>query len=280
MGKEKTILVVMAAFLGLLFGLIAGDDGAPLWLSLLQWQLQTLIPILLILAVQIALERHRRKLPSSHWLRLTLYGLLGAILFSPIALAIDLWLQEGLAQSLGGAWLEELLAVGPPVVVAWLGMNALLRLAGTSALASVPESDAEPAGLGKPPSTLLASELESAPKAALEPESELENEPEPEFMQRVPAAQRGCLRYLKAELHYLQVVTDRGSSLILFNLRDAVAQLPEGLGVQPHRSYWVRRSDVEAMRRQGRQGELCLRGGERIPVSRSKLAQMQALWPQ
>ena len=39
-----------------------------------------------------------------------------------------------------------------------------------------------------------------------------------------------------------------------------------------HRSYWVAFDAIEEFRRQGRQGELVLKNGERVPVSRARLA--------
>ena len=80
---------------------------------------------------------------------------------------------------------------------------------------------------------------------------------------------------LKSELHYLQVVTDSGSALILYNLSDAVAQMPPALGMTVHRSYWVAFDAIEAFNRRGRQGELRLVNGERVPVSRNRLAEVE-----
>ena len=82
---------------------------------------------------------------------------------------------------------------------------------------------------------------------------------------------QGKLLLLKSELHYLKVVTDQGSGLILYNLADAVAQLPERSGLLVHRSYWVAFDAVDELIRRGRQGELRLKNGQMVPVSRSKL---------
>ena len=79
---------------------------------------------------------------------------------------------------------------------------------------------------------------------------------------------------LKSELHYLQVVTDQGSSLILYNLGDAIDQLPRPIGVTVHRSYWVAMDAIEKLEKRGRQGELSLRNGQRVPVSRNRMAEV------
>ena len=88
----------------------------------------------------------------------------------------------------------------------------------------------------------------------------------------LPRAYRGLPLVLKSELHYLQVVTDCGSGLILYNLSDAVEALPAETGLLVHRSYWVAFDAIGALERRGRQGELILFNGERVPVSRGRLA--------
>ena len=88
----------------------------------------------------------------------------------------------------------------------------------------------------------------------------------------------GELRYLKAELQYVKVVTDQGRALVLLSLRDAVAQLPAGLGLQPHRSYWVAWDAIRTFRSRGRQGELVLSDGTRDPVSRRNCRQVREAW--
>ena len=57
----------LAVLTGLLFGFIAdgGDDGKPLLLQLLQWQLQTCIPMILMVGSQLLLARWRVFLPVS-----------------------------------------------------------------------------------------------------------------------------------------------------------------------------------------------------------------------
>ena len=90
-------------------------------------------------------------------------------------------------------------------------------------------------------------------------------------MALLPEDKKGRLILLKSELHYLQVVTENGSCLILYNLGDAIEQLPRELGVSVHRSYWVARHAVQQRVRHGRQGELHLHSGHRVPISRNRL---------
>lgn len=48
-----------------------------------------------------------------------------------------------------------------------------------------------------------------------------------------------ALRLIRAEEHYIRVVTDHQEVLIRYRLSDAVSQLPEEAGMRVHRSYWL-----------------------------------------
>jgi DNA-binding LytR/AlgR family response regulator len=78
------------------------------------------------------------------------------------------------------------------------------------------------------------------------------------------------------EDHYVRAHTVAGSDLILISLNQAVAEL-EGLeGLQVHRSWWVARSAVVKVDRDGRSVRLKLRNGVTAPVSRRAVAALKA----
>lgn len=81
---------------------------------------------------------------------------------------------------------------------------------------------------------------------------------------------------LSAEDHYVRVVAETRSVLILMPLAKAVTLLPEGAGMQVHRSWWVARSAVTGLRRTGRDLRLDLLTGQSVPVSRSRLPAVRA----
>ena len=99
-------------------------------------------------------------------------------------------------------------------------------------------------------------------------------EPLPEFVNLLLESCRGRPLLIKSELHYLKVVTERGSGLVLYNMDDAVDALPADAGMQVHRSDWVAFDAIDRLQRRGRQGELILRDGERVPVSRQRYRQV------
>ena len=83
------------------------------------------------------------------------------------------------------------------------------------------------------------------------------------------------LRALQAEDHYLRIHTDGGSVLVLMRMRDATAELGDGAGWQPHRSFWLA-SDAggHAMRR-GQAWQIALDTGLTVPVSKSAAQAMR-----
>jgi hypothetical protein len=99
------------------------------------------------------------------------------------------------------------------------------------------------------------------------------------FLRRIPARLGTNLLYIEMEDHYLRIHTERGSSLLLFRLSDAVAELGPVIGLQVHRSYWVARQAVASVERDGYRVRLVLTTGVRIPVSRTYLpALREAGW--
>ena len=88
------------------------------------------------------------------------------------------------------------------------------------------------------------------------------------FMRRLPIELRGPLVRIEAQDHYLNVVTARGSTLILTRLGDAISELSDK-GLQVHRSHWIAEQAVAKHRREGGRDVLVMADGEDMPVSRS-----------
>ena len=99
----------------------------------------------------------------------------------------------------------------------------------------------------------------------------------PVLLKRLPKTLSGAeLLAIQAEDHYLRLHTDRGSTIILMRMSDAMREL-EGLeGAQTHRSWWVaREAVVNATRGRGR-ARLELKGGLTVPVSRTYAPKLRA----
>lgn len=93
----------------------------------------------------------------------------------------------------------------------------------------------------------------------------------PPLLDRLPQHLRGRLLHLSVQDHYVVATTDKGSTLLLMRLRDAIAETGDTAGMQVHRSHWVTRDAVAASAR--RDGRLLLRleNGVEVPVSRRHL---------
>lgn len=240
--------------LGILFAALGPEGTASRGAipALLQWLAQAMIPMALCIAAHLALHRAAAFDRLNPWLKLLASGLLGAVLFSPLAYGIDMLLGAGPVP--GGshavAWRDELGAVLVPVAFTWVAINAPFQLGYTFRR----EVDAVPAGPVEVPAS-----PQPAPPAG------------PFFMSLLPAGQRGEVLHLKSELHYLSVATTKGRSLILYTLRDAIRELPPDTGIQTHRSYWVNLAHAKAFKTNGRLATLTMSDGAKIPVSRSRI---------
>ncbi|MEO3387546.1 LytTR family DNA-binding domain-containing protein [Mesorhizobium sp. CAU 1741] len=91
------------------------------------------------------------------------------------------------------------------------------------------------------------------------------------LMDRLPAHLRGTLSHLSMQDHYVEVVTDKGSHLLLLRLSDAIAETQGIDGLQIHRSHWVARHAVARVERSGERMTLEMRNGEKLPVSRARM---------
>lgn len=90
------------------------------------------------------------------------------------------------------------------------------------------------------------------------------------FMQRLPNEYRQAQLYaISSQDHYLNVITDMGSTLILMRLSDAMKELETVSGMQTHRSWWVVTSSVTTTKRVSGKLQLELKSGDVVPVSRT-----------
>lgn len=95
---------------------------------------------------------------------------------------------------------------------------------------------------------------------------------EPRFLSRMtrfPGTTLEQLLAVEAEDHYVKVHTTAGSELVYYRFADALEDLRTHDGLQVHRSFWVRRAAVERVDTHGRQWEVVLPRGLRVPVSRA-----------
>jgi hypothetical protein len=96
----------------------------------------------------------------------------------------------------------------------------------------------------------------------------LARESRPAFLERAPATVALTdVIAVKAEQHYIRIVTATRSYLVLHRFSDALCELPPNDGLQLHRSWWVRRNAIQRVRQSSRKMVVILQTGEEIPVS-------------
>ncbi len=50
----------------------------------------------------------------------------------------------------------------------------------------------------------------------------------------------GQINHIEAQEHYIRVATSSERRMVLYRFSDAIREMPDTLGLQVHRSHWVR----------------------------------------
>ncbi len=100
--------------------------------------------------------------------------------------------------------------------------------------------------------------------------------PQPALIDRLPRHLRGRLLHLEVSDHYVEITTDKGRSMVLMRLADAMRETAPTAGLQVHRSHWVALDAVRKSARQAGKPVLELEDGAIVPVSRSYVAAVKA----
>lgn len=85
----------------------------------------------------------------------------------------------------------------------------------------------------------------------------------------------GDILYLGNEDHYIRVYRKEGSELVLMRMRDAVEALGAMDGARVHRGWWVARSAISKVNKDGRLVSLELIDGRVVPVARAMVAPLR-----
>lgn len=257
----RRYFTAVALFMALLLTVLepAGSAENSFGLRFVQWLLQVSIPLAILIGVHLSLSRLTAFDKLNPWLKLTASGLVGGLLFSPLALVLDFifslepWPDVREAEELLVLLHKESSGVLPPVLLVWLGINAprVLRL----------DFSAADSAAGQPvPPDILPSGREKA---------------ETGFLEQVPASLSRDIVYLMAELHYLRVVTTNGQKLVLYNLRDAIDELPADKGIQTHRSFWAAFDHIDKIVTRSGRSFVLMDNGDEVPVSRRQASRVK-----
>jgi len=82
---------------------------------------------------------------------------------------------------------------------------------------------------------------------------------------------------MKSLNQYTEVTTEHRKEDIRMSLKDAVSLVDEDRGLRVHRSYWVRKSEIEALSYKNGNPFMTLRNGETVPVGRQVVETVKAI---
>lgn len=99
--------------------------------------------------------------------------------------------------------------------------------------------------------------------------ADAETKKSPKILERLEFDRRGELISLSVTDHYVEVTTNKGQSLILMRLRDAISEAEGVNGLQVHRSHWVAIQQIKSARRVGNKAVLTMSNRREIPASRT-----------
>jgi hypothetical protein len=97
------------------------------------------------------------------------------------------------------------------------------------------------------------------------------------FLERLPRDIGRDIVSLSMQDHYVEVITDRGSTMILIRFAEAVRELEGYPGARVHRSHWVAAGRSNRIFRERNRILIELTDGRRLPVSRPYLEDARKL---
>ncbi|MEG2313361.1 LytTR family transcriptional regulator DNA-binding domain-containing protein [Brevundimonas sp.] len=230
-GIDLGILVAI----GLLMGFLGpfGSDRAPAGLRYIYWMICMVGGGLIALAGDYMLGRYIRKT----WIRV----LVGSVILTPlVALLVRYAEYVVMGGQLDWHRFSNLLLQVWPILLAVLVVQALIWRRPAVRIET---------------RTLVAPPLPQA---------------EADFRKRLSAKRRSATLFaIQAYDHYLKVHTDAGEEMITLRMSDAMADLELAHGWRVHRSWWVAASAIESATWNRSSGELMLKNGMTLPVSKT-----------
>ena len=267
----KTSMLIVSALLSVLFTLIKPEVSAGLGLlaRFSFWVLHIGIGVLAILLASYCLRFWRlAQLPTVIALGVT--GIIGAALAAPLYCVVELlyppelntdWLDAFAARGWWQAILAEFIDVVPIMLMSWYAVNL-------------------PYLLNKPH---LIHEIE--PEMADENIDELEKELQERkqrlehLYQRLPEVLGRDIVAISSDLHYLNVYTTLGKTMILGSLKYYAEALSDS-GIQVHRSNWVAKKHIVKVYASSTDAYCLMTNGLKVAISRNKRKEVKTYFGQ
>ncbi|WP_406651410.1 LytTR family DNA-binding domain-containing protein (plasmid) [Aliisedimentitalea scapharcae] len=80
---------------------------------------------------------------------------------------------------------------------------------------------------------------------------------------------------LRAQDHYVEVITELGSELCLLRLSDAISEAAPINGLRIHRSHWVAVAAIKKLEMQGSEQTVLLTDGTHLKISKSRVKELR-----
>lgn len=165
-----------------------------------------------------------------------------------VPVVMSLYLAEGLATGFAPGWIHWLplskiaLNVAPPLIAVTLVVNLAIEL----------------------------QDRKAALQAPAQPEPQVPNfGPITALQKKLPHHLGHDIVTVRAQDHYVEVTTPKGSAMILTRLSDAEEQLAPLGGLRVHRSWWVNTAHIKRTEQGANGPEVVMSTDQRIPVGRS-----------
>ena len=205
------------------------------------------------------------------WRRDGLQVLLMTLVFAPFV-----WLTEWLMLQRPAASGPHLGRVMFYVAIVSVGICVMRRVvrqsfaqAGEAPGPAAPES--APAAEASEGAPVVASEADPAPaEQAPEPVPQ-----PPRLIRRLPEPMAGRIIRLNVKDHQVRVITTEGEYSIRLRFGDAIDEMDPVDGFCTHRSHWVARHAVSGAEKERGKTYLRLVNGDRVPVSRTYLSDLE-----
>jgi len=266
----KTSLIVVCSALTILFTVMKPEVTAGLgfFMRLAYWVSHIGVGMLgIILASYIIRVFYSRAAPVVIVIGLT--GVTAAILTSPLYYAMDVWFP--IANTVDDDWLDtfekrgwwaamiaEAIEVMPMLLASWYTVNLPLLFNRPILRYTPPPPD--------------------DPQTPDENDALIEQKKRQEVIDNLyhelPGALGTEIVAISSDLHYLNIHTRLGRTLVLGSLRRYVEAFDQD-GIQVHRSHWVAKAHITKVHVSGNEAYCLMSTGLSVPISRSKRKQVK-----
>ncbi len=271
-------------FLACLLSISDDDNVLPYWLNFVVWQLQVFSCLAFFIATHTLMKGVLAR--QNDIVKLAISSVIAVTVYVPFSLLRDVYIEQETAYTLY-ALFEEWQNMAPVALISWVAINlpwlSGFQIKRTESITSSSKETLQAIDNIANKNKNETIEPVTAPPETTEPTVEQQDNsaipPDHDFLKIAKIDNIDSLICLKAELHYLKVVTEQEQHLILYNLKDAIEALSNidlklGTG-QTHRSYWVNPTHAEKLLRKNREGELVLSNQDKVPVSRTNIKKVK-----